>query len=182
MVQIPSHTVICMLPHAVNSSTPCRYRVAMGSKATLTTNTLSLIRAAQPPLRSHETGLSRLTEMGFAMGTAQRVLDASQDVRLSSVDRVAECFEVEPWQLLVPGMSPEQMPQLAGDEGSSLSPRALDIAHRLDALVPDVRLTAYALMDQALQMAEAAQRQGPTPPPPQAGPGGGHGPGRGPHR
>lgn len=172
-----SHTVNSMLPHTGSSSTPSRYRVTMGSKATLTTNTLTLIRAAQPPLRSHETGLSRLTEMGFSMGTAQRVLDATQDVRLSSVDRVAECFEVEPWQLFVPDMSPEHMPQLARPETAPLSPRAMDIAQRLDALVPDVRLTAYALIDQALQMAEAAQRQGPIPPPPPTGPAGGRGPG-----
>lgn len=46
-------------------------------------------------------------------GTLGRVRNAENGTRLDTLDALAKTFDVEPWQLLVPGFDPEALPQLA---------------------------------------------------------------------
>lgn len=54
--------------------------------------------------------LARRANIGPA--TAKRMKDCQTSVGLEVVDKVAGAFDVATWQLLVPGMTPENMPTL----------------------------------------------------------------------
>lgn len=60
-----------------------------------------------------EENLNRLArEAGIGLGTAARLKAQATSVGLELVDRLALCFHVEPWQLLVPGASASNPPVL----------------------------------------------------------------------
>jgi hypothetical protein len=50
--------------------------------------------------------LAREAKLGPA--TIQGIKDADRSVRLSTIEKVAKAFKVEPWQLLAPGLSDEK--------------------------------------------------------------------------
>jgi hypothetical protein len=142
------------------------------TKSVLRSNVLGRLGKLKE-LRAHETGVSRLVALGFSNGTAQRILDPEQDVRLVTLEQLAAKMKVKPWQLLVP-----EGPQAALQDlvtSLEVSPRAEHIARRFDAIMTDdARRLAYALIDQVLQQAEfLAQRsndvQKPKEPPPPEG-------------
>lgn len=130
------------------------------TKPTLTKNVLALITYGSP-LVGKETGVTRIVELGVPMGTAQRVIDEEQDVRLSTIDKLAEGLRVESWQLLVPGAARDALPELLKPDQKHLqfSPKAEDIAQRFDKLSSDeARRMAFAGIDHVLQLAERLQR------------------------
>jgi hypothetical protein len=63
-------------------------------------------------LKDHEKGITRLKNAGIGQGTAQAVLDASRELRIETITRLAEGLHVQPWQLLVPNLDPERLPTL----------------------------------------------------------------------
>lgn len=79
-------------------------------------------------------------------GTAMRLKTQETSVGLDILDKLAQTFDVEPWQLLTPGFDPDSLP------GDPASPMARDVAQMLDAIEDDARRQrAYALVVQLLQ-------------------------------
>lgn len=80
------------------------YRIWMGpqSKKIARANILLLLQKKGGELKPNETGVTRLTKMGIANGSAQRLLGDESDIQLGRIDQVAEKLGVEPWQLLKP--------------------------------------------------------------------------------
>lgn len=57
--------------------------------------------------------LSRLArECKFGPGTATRLKEQETSVGLEIVEKISAKFGVEPWQLLVPGFNPDNVPTL----------------------------------------------------------------------
>lgn len=60
-----------------------------------------------------EENLSRLArDCGIGLGTTTRIKQQQTSVGLEIVDKIAEHFNVHPWQLLVPGFDPASPPTL----------------------------------------------------------------------
>jgi hypothetical protein len=59
--------------------------------------------------------VSRLIALGFSNGNAQRLLGGETSIGANLLQQVAEVFEVQPWQLLVPGLDPAEPPGLTAD-------------------------------------------------------------------
>jgi hypothetical protein len=57
-------------------------------------------------------GVSQVMALGFANGTAQRILDATTKIELHQIEALAERLRIQPWQLLVPDLDPERLPDL----------------------------------------------------------------------
>lgn len=51
---------------------------------------------------------------GPANGTLGRILAKQAGATIDTLERLAEVYDCEPWQLLVPEMNPDKMPQLGG--------------------------------------------------------------------
>lgn len=79
-----------------------------GSKRILRTNVRVLLERKGGAMRSHESGVTRLVNLGVANGTAQRILDEESDPRLSTLDELAEKLGVGVSALLSPGMTEDQ--------------------------------------------------------------------------
>lgn len=78
------------------------------SKAILWANVQALMRK-----HYGEENLSRLArECGIGLGTATRIKQQQTSVGLEIVDKIAEHFHVQAWQLIVPGFDPENPPTL----------------------------------------------------------------------
>jgi len=103
--------------------------------------------------------LNRLArETNIALGTASRMKAQDTSVGLDVIDRIAEKFKVEPWQLLLPDFNPHRPAQV-----SNLSPMALDLAQMLDAIPQGLqRNRAYALMVQVAEFGAGLQEIAPT--------------------
>lgn len=57
--------------------------------------------------------LTRLArDCGFGPGTSTRLKETKTSVGLEVIDKIAKHFHVEPWQLLIPGFNPDNMPTL----------------------------------------------------------------------
>jgi DNA-binding Xre family transcriptional regulator len=81
------------------------------SKRLLRTNVRALLVKLGGDLRSNESGVTRLVNLGIANGTAQRILDETTDVRLGTLDELAEKFNVRPEDLISPARAePSTMP------------------------------------------------------------------------
>lgn len=66
-------------------------------------------------MRKHwgEENLNRLSrEAGIGPATAARLKAQETSVGIEVLDKLSKAFGVDTWQLLVPGMDPEQMPVL----------------------------------------------------------------------
>lgn len=77
-------------------------------KAVLWTNVQAL-------MRKHYGGenLSRLSrECDVGLGTATRIKQRQTSVGLDILAKIAERFDLQPWQLLVPGFDPDNPPTL----------------------------------------------------------------------
>lgn len=122
--------------------------------------------AVQALMNKHfgDENLNRLARVAkFGPGTASRLKAQATSVGLDTLDKLAQAFSVEPWQLLVPGFDPDAPPG-----GAQPSPMARDIAQMLDAIEDDGRRQrAYALVVQVLQFggADGESETAPTPAP-----------------
>lgn len=63
-------------------------------------------------LSAGEAGVAKLMRLGFTNGNASRVLKGETSIGLDLLAAVAEAFKLEPWQLLTPGLDPENPPTL----------------------------------------------------------------------
>lgn len=104
--------------------------------------------------------LNRLArEAKFGLATASRMKAQETSVGLETLDKLADAFDVEPWQLLVPGFNPDAPPY-----HSVASPMAQDIAHMLDAITDEgQRRRAYAVVVQVLQFGGDSLGKEPSP-------------------
>jgi len=76
----------------------------------------SVLWANAQALMVHKYGTENLTRLAaeakFGPGTATRIKKAETSVGLDVLEKLAGTFDVEPWQLLVPGMEPKNLPAL----------------------------------------------------------------------
>lgn len=94
--------------------------------------------------------LSRLAaDCKFGLGTSSRIKDRKTEVRLETIDAIAEKFGFEAWQLLVDGFDPADPPRLAHDE---LPDDQRELLRAYLALDPDTR---PALLNRAHSLREA---------------------------
>ena len=63
-------------------------------------------------LRPGESGVSQVMALGFANGTAQRILDGETSLGLDTLSKLAARLGVEPWQLCVPDLQTDRLPSL----------------------------------------------------------------------
>lgn len=65
-------------------------------------------------LMRHKYGKENLTRMAadcsIGPGTASRIKEAHTSVGIDVIERLAECFGVEPWHLLMPDLDPLHLP------------------------------------------------------------------------
>lgn len=142
---LPPSVTQCLPP----SVTPPRYRRRMesNSKKTVRENVIALLSRRQP-LRTHESGVTRLKSLGVAHGNAQRTVDEESDMRLATLDQVAAALKVAPWQLLVDGLDPGALPQLV-PAAQRFSDAALRVAAIYDRVSPSDRRHIDAIADAA---------------------------------
>lgn len=108
---------------------------------------MALLARAQP-LRSGESGVTRLKNLGVSHGNAQRTVDNESDMRLGTLDQVAEALGLKSWQLLVEGLDADRPPRLA-DAKDSYSAAALRVAAIYDRVTRKDRLHIDAAADAA---------------------------------
>jgi hypothetical protein len=124
---------------------------------------LELLRDRQPDKWLAQVPMGKKTGVGTS--TWRRALgvdEASNDITVSSVEKIAAYFRIEPWRLLTPRL---------GETPAALRPVSLEIAEMLDAISdPELQEAAtarayfYARRPQeAVRRPEAPQ---PTPTPP----------------
>jgi transcriptional regulator with XRE-family HTH domain len=70
---------------------------------------LAALMAAHPDLNSNPK-LAAKTRLGT--GTISRLRNGMVDANLDTLERMAKAFNVEPWQLLVAGLDPGNLPTL----------------------------------------------------------------------
>jgi transcriptional regulator with XRE-family HTH domain len=70
---------------------------------------LARLMAAHPDLNSNPK-LAAKTRLGT--GTISRLRNGAVDANMDTLERMARAFQVEPWQLLVPGIDPGNLPTL----------------------------------------------------------------------
>lgn len=78
-------------------------------RAVLRQNVKALLDSKRGP--TNPTALGKAAKVGQA--SVNRILDTEKDVRLSTIERIAKIYDLEPWQLLVAGMNPANPPVLA---------------------------------------------------------------------
>lgn len=69
---------------------------------------------------------------GLGIGTIARTRNADVSVNLDTLDSIAACFDLQPWQLLVHGLDPLHPPVLR-----SLSAAEADLFERLRSVIVD---------------------------------------------
>ena len=70
---------------------------------------LNLLMGAFPSLDSNPK-LARKAKLGI--GTIARVRNSDAAANLDTLDKLASCFDLQPWQMLVPGLDPKRLPVL----------------------------------------------------------------------
>lgn len=78
------------------------------TKGVLAENLNKLMRA-HPSLESNPK-LSKRAKLG--VGTIARVRNSDAAVNLDTLDKLAGCFDLQPWQMLVPGLDAKSPPVL----------------------------------------------------------------------
>lgn len=116
--------MVDILPHSVTSSQPhsvghCVYLCGMETlKQIVRENVRALMEAEGGPLKSNETGVTRLIQKGFANGTAQRILDKGTSIGIDVIESLATAFGVQPWQLMTKDLNPSSPPALIDQPGA----------------------------------------------------------------
>lgn len=88
---------------------------------------LNLLMGAFPSLDSNPK-LARKAKLGI--GTIARVRNSDAAANLDTLDKLASCFDLQPWQMLVPGLDPKHLPVLR-----SLSPAEAELFERLRTVI-----------------------------------------------
>lgn len=88
---------------------------------------LNTLMRAYPSLESNPK-LSRRAKLG--VGTIARVRNSDAAVNLDTLDKLAGCFDLQPWQMLVPDLDPKSPPVLR-----SLSAAESDLFERLRTVI-----------------------------------------------
>lgn len=129
-------TVCNTQPHTVR---PSGYRIRMPTadpRTFLWANIAALMRTEDPTLDA----VAAKTKIG--RGTIQRIKEGEAATRISSLQSIAEAFDIEVWQFLVPGLDPDQPPRLLNF--------AKSVEARLAALEAALKSTGPAPTGQAL--------------------------------
>ena len=71
-------------------------------------NVVRLLGASHPKERGL---LAKVIALGFGNGTAQAILAAERDLGLGRIEELASALSVEPWQLIFPGLDPDNLPR-----------------------------------------------------------------------
>lgn len=78
--------------------------------------------------------LNRLSEeCGIGLATAQRLKQRQTSVGIDIIEKIAERFALQPWQILVPGFDATNTPTLL-----PVSPQERQLYERLRAVVKDL--------------------------------------------
>jgi transcriptional regulator with XRE-family HTH domain len=96
------------------------------TKHTLAAN-LNKLMAANLSLNSNPKLAKR---SGLGLGTIARTRNADVSVNLDTLDSLATCFDLQPWQLLVPKLDPLHPPVLR-----SLSSAEAELFERLRSVI-----------------------------------------------
>lgn len=88
---------------------------------------LNALMDARPKLGSNPK-LSK--KIGASTSTIHRLRNADTDCTLETLDKLAQAFEVSPWQLLVPGFEPNAHPVLR-----TLSTQEAEMYERLRSVI-----------------------------------------------
>lgn len=103
--------------------------------------------------RYGEENLSRLArDCSFGPGTPSRIKEQATEVRLQTIEAIANRFGFDAWQLLVPGFDPEDPPRLASSRLPSDEEELLRLYRGLD------EDTKPALMNRAAALEEAVAK------------------------
>ena len=68
--------------------------------------------------------LAKRAQIGI--GSVARIRNAQTDITLDTLTKLADAFDLQPWQLLVPGLDPKNFPVLR-----NLSPQEAELYDRL---------------------------------------------------
>jgi hypothetical protein len=105
--------------------------------------------------------LARDSTLGTA--TVQRIRDQTADYRIDAIPKLAAALHIDPWQLLVPDINPENMPRL---DSRLMSAQASDLAAHLDRITdPAIRQRAYATALAVISLATDWSGTAPPSPP-----------------
>ena len=88
---------------------------------------LNHLMSAYPSLDSNPK-LARRSKLG--VGTIARVRNSDAAVNLDTLDKLAGCFDLHPWQMLVPNLDPKSPPVLR-----SMSQAESDLFDRLRSVI-----------------------------------------------
>ncbi len=158
---IPTSLPLSVITGQPISVTQFSYRIRMdkkpkkpesGSKRVARENVAALLKHKHGALRS--TGMGLLKAAGIPHGNAQRMMEET-DVSWGTLDQVAKVLGVDPWQLLVPGLDPAQLPTLAN--APSLWPFPMVSEDRYLSLGPEDRAYVQAKADAAIESREASR-------------------------
>lgn len=72
--------------------------------------------------------LARRAQIGI--GSVARIRNAQTDITLDTLTKLAEAFDLQPWQLLVPDLDPKNFPVLR-----NLSPQEAELYDRLRSVI-----------------------------------------------
>lgn len=123
------------------SSVSQRHKTAIVLGANV--SALMVASAHKPGAMSLGTDLSSNPKLakktGLGTGTISRLRNGSVNANLETLDAIAKAFDVEPWQLLVPGMDPNNTPvlQTAGDSERELYRQFKTIAKQVVSIDSD---------------------------------------------
>jgi len=88
---------------------------------------LNVLMSAYPSLDSNPK-LAKRAKLG--VGTIARVRNSDAAVNLDTLDKLAGCFDLHPWQMLVPNLDPKSPPVLR-----SMSPAESELFERLRSVI-----------------------------------------------
>lgn len=155
------------LPHSVSAGQPHpvgagAYRFRMEEeflREVVSSNVKALLmrNARKSGATPSAPGVSMLVNMGFANGTAQRILAGDTSFGVDLLARLATRLGVEPWQLLVPNIDAENLPELSESPGAW--PFDMVERRRYDALALKDRVFVQSKLDSAIQEREDANRK-----------------------
>lgn len=72
--------------------------------------------------------LAKRADIGI--GSVARIRNAQTDITIDTLTKLAEAFDLQPWQLLVPGLDPKNLPVLR-----NLSPQEAELYERLRSVI-----------------------------------------------
>jgi len=115
------------LSHSVNEGGYPTWVPNLDQKAVLWANVSALMR--------HQWGaenLSRLSrEAGIALASCTRIKEQKTSIGLDVLGRIADCFHLQPWHMLVPGLDPANPPVIVLSKGEAAFYAKLKEATRL---------------------------------------------------